>query len=262
MRNEKEIVEYSNEVAFKKVATPLKKVVLLSLLAGAYIGLGALLSVVVGSGFPEISASNPSLARLLSGITFPMGLVLITLCGGELFTGCWASFASNLWSGRERVSVFIKYSAIVWVMNFAGALFVAYFMAYLTEVSHYQSTYDGFMTIAKNKTSLPFHVTMLKAVAANWLVCLAIWLSYSAKSMLGKIIGIWIPITAFVTIGFEHSIANMFLLPVAMFEGYDLSVCDLFVKNLIPVTLGNMIGGFIFVGSSYYYLYNRESAKK
>lgn len=258
MRTPAEIVEYVNKSAKSKAATPTRKLLALAFLAGVYISMGALLSVVIGYGFGGVAQSNPAIVKLFMGATFPVGLIMIVLAGGELFTGCCAYFIPNVMNRRQKVSTAVRYCTIVWIMNFVGALFFGYFIVYLAEVSHYAPTIDGFMKIAAAKTANPFYVTVLKGIGANWLVCLAVWLGMSSKSVSGKILGIWFPVMTFVAIGFEHSVANMFFLPVAMFEGCDLSVGELFTSNLLPATLGNIIGGALFVGFAYYYLYDRD----
>lgn len=257
MRTPQEIVQFVNKSSAVKLDMPLRKLLILGFIGGVYIAFGALLSVTVGSGFPGVAAENPAIVKLLMGVVFPIGLIAIVLAGGELFTGCCATLAPNLLSGRSRWISVVKFCAIVWIANFIGSLFVGYFMVYLPELSHSYPTVDGFFAVAKAKTSNPFYITLLKGVAANWLVCLAIWLGISSKNTPGKIMGIWFPIMTFVTLGFEHSIANMFLLPVAMMEGFDISICDMMMSNIIPATLGNIIGGGLFIGGFYWYLYDR-----
>ncbi|MFI3281269.1 MAG: formate/nitrite transporter family protein [Rikenellaceae bacterium] len=258
MRSPQEIVQYVNKSAVTKEATPLNRLILLGIIGGVYISMGALLSVMIGYGFPGVAVSNPAIIKLFMGATFPIGLIMIVLAGGELFTGCCAYFVPNVMNGRQVWQTMVKYCTIVWLANFVGALLFGYFIVYLPHLSHYQQTLDGFLSIAQAKTSNPFYVTMLKGVGANWLVCLAMWLGMSSKSVAGKILGIWFPVMTFVAIGYEHSVANMFFLPIAMFEGFDLSVGQLFVNNLIPATLGNIIGGGVFVGGVYWYLYDRQ----
>ncbi|MFI3264448.1 MAG: formate/nitrite transporter family protein [Rikenellaceae bacterium] len=258
MRTPKEIVEYINQSAVAKEKLPMDRLLILGIIGGSYIAMGGLLSVIIGYGFPTIAAQNPAIIKLLMGATFPVGLIMIILAGGELFTGCCAYFIPNVMNRRQSPIMAVKFCAIVWITNFIGSLIFAYFIVYLPNISHYHPTIDGFLSIAKAKTTNPFYVTMLKGVGANWLVCLAVWLAASSKSVAGKILGIWFPVMTFVAIGYEHSIANMFFLPVAMLEGFDLSVAELFTKNLIPATLGNIIGGALFVGGFYWYIYDRE----
>ncbi len=258
MRGPQQIVEYINSNATAKASLPTSKVVVASIIGGIYIAMGGLLSVVIGYGFPEISSGNPALTKLLMGATFPVGLIMIVLAGGELFTGCCAYFIPNTLSGRERWSTPLKYCSIVWVANFVGALLFGYLLVYLPHISHYEPTLDGFMRIAEAKSSNTFMVTLLKGIGANYLVCLAVWLGAASKSAAGKIMGIWFPVMCFVAIGYEHSVANMFFLPVAMLEGFDLSIGELFVRNLIPSTIGNIIGGALCMGTVYWYLYDKK----
>lgn len=221
--------------------------------------MGATLSVISGYGFPEISAANPSLIRLAMGAVFPLGLILIILAGGELFTGNCAVLIPNVLSGRQSVGSMLRNWTFVWLSNFVGALFFGYLFVYLTGISSHETTLHGLHTIAAAKTSSPFFVALLKGVGANWLVCLAVWLAMASDRVSGKIIAIWFPIMAFITIGYEHSIANMFLLPMAMWEGYDISFGEIMSSNIIPVTIGNIIGGALFVGGLYWYLYDKKS---
>lgn len=258
MRSPQEIVKCITESAENKQNTPINKILLLGVIGGMYISMGGLLSIIVGYGFPGMAETNPSIIKLLMGTTFPIGLIMILMVGGELFTGCCATLIPSVFSGRIRWQWMVKYWIIIWITNFIGALIFGYFMVYLTNISHAYPTIDGFFTIAKAKSSNPFFVTLLKGVGANWLVCLAVWLGSASKSATGKILGIWIPVMTFVTIGYEHSIANMFFLPIAMLEGFDLSLADMFLKNLIPATIGNIIGGAIFVGGFYWYLFDRK----
>ncbi len=260
MRSPQEIVQYVNKSAFTKASTPLKKLIVLGIIGGIYISMGALLSIMIGYGFPGIAANNPAIIKLFMGATFPIGLIMIVLAGGELFTGCCAYFIPNVMNRRQKWQTMARYCTIIWLANFVGALIFGYFIVHLPHLSHYHPTFDGFMSIAEAKTSNPFYVTILKGIGANYLVCLAMWLGMSSKSVAGKILGIWFPVMTFVAIGYEHSVANMFFLPIAMFEGFELSIADLFIKNLIPATIGNIIGGAIFVGGVYWYLYDNDKA--
>lgn len=253
MLNPKEIVEYAAQSAMTKGAYSFKKVMPLSFLAGVYIAMGGLLAVLAGFGFPGIASENPGIVKLLMGATFPLGLMLVVLAGGELFTGNTAYFIPSTMSGQQPWSRAVRNWSLVWVGNFIGALFFAYFFVYLTKNLSSEPWIDGLNSIATSKTSNPFYVTFLKGIGANWLVCLAMWLGMSAKDTVGKILGMWWPVMAFVAIGYEHSIANMFFIPLAMMHGLDISIADLFIKNLIPATLGNIIGGAVFVGLAYWY---------
>src|SRR5690606_5485698 len=113
-------------------------------------------------------------------------------------------------------------------------------------------------SIGEYKVSQPFMVTLVKGIICNWMVALAMWIAYAAKDIAGKIIGIWFPIMAFVAMGFEHCVANMFFIPTAIFYGADISWFEFLFKNLLPVTIGNIIGGGLLVGTAYWYLYDKK----
>ena len=256
-----EILEYAENNAIKKDKLSFKKLGLLSFLAGVYITMGGLLSIMVGFGFPELAHSNPVFYKLGMGIFFPVGIILVAIAGAELFTGNTSYFIPALINKRVKWSGVLRNWSIVWIFNFIGSLFFLYFFIYLTGVIKEDCWVEGLNKLALAKTSKPFFITLLKGIAANWLVCLAMWLGMSSKSTAGKILGLWWPVMTFVTMGYEHSIANMFFLPMAMLNGTDISVVDLFVKNLIPATIGNIIGGAVFVGGFYSCIYNSESKK-
>lgn len=261
MLSPKEIVDYASKNAYEKGSYGIKKTMILSFLAGAYIAMGGMLSVLVGYGFTGAVAENPGLQKILMGAFFPVGLIMVVLAGGELFTGNTAYFVPNAMSGRQTWQIVLRNWTLVWIGNFLGALFFAYFLVYLTGSAHYEPWKSGFESIAIAKTSNPFFVTFLKGIGANWMVCLAMWLGISSKDTTGKIIGIWWPVMTFVAIGYEHCIANMFFIPLAMFQGADISMHALFIGNLLPSTLGNIIGGSIFVGGFYWYAHEKLGKK-
>ncbi len=255
MLTPKEIVTYAEKAAVEKGNYPFFKLGVLSFMAGAYVAMGGLIAILIGYGLPGLSEQNPSLVKLLMGATFPVGIMLVVLAGGELFTGNTAYFIPAVLERKTTWKKMFRNWILVWLGNFVGALFFAYFMVHLTKVVNYEPWSLAVDAIATAKTSNPFYVTFLKGVGANWLVCLAMWLGMSAQTTSGKIMGLWWPVMVFVAIGYEHSIANMFFIPLAMFKGFDLTVFDLFVKNLIPATLGNIVGGAVFVGLAYWYVF-------
>ncbi|MGL6297846.1 MAG: formate/nitrite transporter family protein [Methanobacteriaceae archaeon] len=268
-------------IAELKNNAPLGNVIILSFLAGAYIAFGGLLAEVatagmVAAGFP------PGLVKLVFGGVFPVGLMLVVLAGSELFTGNCMYMPMGILEGKASLGGLAKNWSISWVFNFVGALFVAYVFAYMAGILTAEPFMAGAITIAKTKAlggaqfegakyvmeagtfvkqsvmlkSLTWDQALLRAIGCNWLVCLAVYLAIASDDIIGKIMGIWFPIMAFVTIGFEHSIANMFFIPVAVFMG-EVSWYQCIVNNLIPVTIGNIIGGAVFVGVLYWYTYLR-----
>ena len=232
------------------------KTLVLAFLAGAYIALGGLLAVMIGGGVPGIAAENPGLQKLLMGAVFPLGLMMCAIAGADLFTGNTAYFIPPLMSGRLKVSQLLRNWSLVYLGNFAGALFVAFFMTYQTGLFDNAPWHDSILNIADAKTGNPFFKTFLKGIGANWLVALAMWLSFASKDVVGKLAAIWFPVMAFVAMGFEHSVANMYFIPTAIFYGSSVSWAEFFVSNLIPATLGNIVGGGGLVGLLYWYVYN------
>ncbi len=260
MKSPQEIVAYTYKLAVIKTEMSASQIGIAGFLAGAYISMGALVSIVIGYGFEGITAVNPAVLRLLMGITFPVGLIIIMLAGGELFTGNCAVLLPRFMSGKLSGWTILKNWSLIWISNFAGALFFSYFLVYLTEISSIDYIQFALGDIVDQKCTNPFFVSMLKGVGANWLVCLAVWLSLSSDFVAGKIVGIWFPIMTFVAVGYEHCIANMFFIPLAMMEGAEVTIAELFTTNLIPVTIGNIIGGALFVGGLYWYLYGQRRA--
>jgi len=253
-----ETVEVVNHTAEAKKVMPSKKTFVLALLAGGYIAMGSLLALVVGGAMPGLAASNPGLQKFFFGAVFPLGLILCAVAGAELFTGNTAYFIPSVLSKRMSFKVPLKNWGIVYFGNFIGSLIVAYFLVYLTGALMNSPSVDSAINIAIAKTSNPFYKTFLKGIACNWMVALAMWLAYASKDIASKVLGIWFPVMAFVAMGFEHCVANMFFIPVAIFHGADISWFDFIVKNLIPATLGNIVGGALFVGTAYWYVYDKK----
>jgi formate/nitrite transporter len=159
-------------------------------------------------------------------------------------------------SKKISVGLLLRNWTLVYAGNFIGSIFVAYFMVTLTGIFSSSPWLETIYNIADSKTSASFLQVFLKGIGANWLVALAMWLAYASKDITGKILGIWFPVMAFVAIGFEHSIANMFFIPAAIFNGASVTWYDFFIHNLIPATLGNIVGGSGLVGLIYFYIYN------
>lgn len=253
-----ETVQVVNHTAEAKQKTSADKVFILAILGGGYIAMGSLLALIVGGAMPGLAETNPGLQKFFFGAVFPLGLILCAVAGAELFTGNTAYFIPSVLSKRMSFKVPLKNWGIVYFGNFIGSLIVAYFLVYLTGALLNSPSIDSAISIAIAKTSNPFYKTFLKGIACNWMVALAMWLAYSAKDITGKILGIWFPVMAFVAMGFEHCVANMFFIPVAIFHGADITWMDFIVKNLIPATLGNIVGGGLFVGTAYWYAYDKK----
>jgi formate/nitrite transporter len=238
----------------------------LGVLAGAFIGLGAVFSTVVGTD----STLGYGVTRWLAGIAFSLGLILVVIAGAELFTG------NNLMvmavaSRQVTVGRLLRTWAIVYVGNFVGALSIVAMVALAGWWTlDDKAVGSSALTIAATKTSLPFGTIFFRGILANALVCLAVWLATGGRSLTDKILAIVPPIAAFVACGFEHSVANMYFIPMGLVlkgkEGLTSAVGTSsltitgFLKNLVASTLGNIVGGAILVGIVYWFVYLRPSA--
>ena len=260
----------SKSVGVKKAALPLVNALILGALAGAYIGFGAALATLVGHD--AASKVGVGIAQILAGSVFSVGLILVVIAGAELFTGNNLMIASVLERENRFISMLSRWG-VVYLANFIGALLLA-FMMYESGLWKMASGAVGAkaVAIANAKVNLPFGEAFFRAVGCNWLVCLAVWMALSAKEIAGKILAIFFPIMAFVALGYEHCVANMYFVPIGLFlkdtsvaAGADLGSLtwgNFLTVNLIPVTLGNIVGGAIFVGSTYWWVYVRGQAKK
>lgn len=244
---------------------------ILGFLAGAYIAFGGLLAEIANTGM--IAAGCPvGLSKFVFGAVFPVGLIMVVICGSELFTGDVMFMTMGVLDGKASIGSLAKNWIGSWVFNLIGSIFVAYVLAYMTGIMAPEAFTKGAIGIAQTKSlggatflsagkttaSLTWVQAFLRAIGCNWLVCLAVYLANAADDVIGKILGIWFPIMAFVTIGFEHSVANMFFIPLGIFLGAKVTWAQFFVNNLIPVTLGNIVGGAIFVAMAYWFVYLRD----
>lgn len=248
----------AEELGVKKATNDATSLFLLAVLAGAFIAVGALFSTTASVGAESLGFGP---AKVLAGLVFCAGLVFVVVAGAELFTGnnlivmSWAS-------GRVSTAQVLRNWGIVYVGNFVGALVTA-LLVYVAE----QHTLAGgavggkAVGIGLAKVQLSFTVAFSRGILCNALVCLAVWLTLSCRSTGDKILAILFPITAFVATGMEHCIANMYFIPMALFiDGgtiESLTWSAFFVKNLVPVTLGNIVGGSLMVGGLYWVIYLR-----
>lgn len=249
----KEVLALAGRSAAGKLRLTTRKTLLLAFLAGAYIAMGGLFSLMAGFGFPG-AAEAPGLQRLLSGLVFPLGLILVVFAGAELFTGNNAVLVPGALGRRYGWGKVVRNWTLVYFGNFAGALFFAYFLVVLPGVLSSGLWQGAACDIAQAKVSMPWLTVFLRGVGANWLVCLAVWLGLSANDAAGRMLGLFFPIMCFVVIGYEHCIANMFFIPLGMMLGAPVSAAELLFGNLVPATLGNIAGGGLFVGGLYWYL--------
>jgi len=242
------------------------RTLVLSLLAGFYIAFGAQLATVVTQDAAAFVGTG--ISRFIGGSVFSLGLMLVVVCGAELFTGnslltkaalhgeiTWAKLAEN-WG-------------IVIAGNLAGSVFFAWLMfrSNLWQSGHLA---EHAVAIAGAKSRLPFDVALIRGVLCNWLVCLAVFMATAARDIPGKLLACYVPIMAFVASGFEHSVANMYFIPTGILLSEKLGRAEtgldwvnFFLGNILPVTLGNILGGVVFVAFAYWFIYlkgNRASA--
>ncbi len=255
----KDVINAAVEAGAKKAELSsgnYKKLTVLSILAGIYISMGGVLSLIIGFGFPEITSQNPSLQRLLSGAMFPIGLILVVVLGAELFTGNNALLIPSYMAKRHSFNAVLKNWIMVYFGNFIGAIMFTYLFVYLSGLTASEPYHGAIVKVAEAKVlSMSWLTVFLKGIGANWFVCLAVWLALSGKSLLAKMAGCWLPVMAFVALGYEHSIANMFFIPAGMLEGAEVTIAQAVLNNFIPATLGNIIGGAVFVGGVHAYLH-------
>ena len=254
-----ELIKMYSLLGSTKTEQPVFKTFILAIFAGGFIALGALGSQIVSCGVVPVA-----LGRVLSGLIFPIGLAMVIIAGGELFTGNCLLFIPVL---DHQISImdFVKNLAIVYLGNMVGSCFIAFLVNY----GHVLTLYNGelvksVVTTASVKANMPFLDAFFKGILCNVLVCIAVWASQAAEELSGRIIALYLPIFLFVVCGFEHSVANMYFIPVGMLAQYVYGVqgntplFGFFVTNLIPVTLGNLVGGSILVGGGYYLAYLRS----
>lgn len=241
---------YQNAVTIgeKKAAMPAAKIFTMGIISGCHIAMGALLAVTVGGSCPGLASTNPGLQKILFGaFGLPFGLFMTVVGGGELFTGNTAVVTAAAIEGKASTGGLLKNWIFSYVGNFLGSLLIVYLAITAGAVSNPATA----MGIASTKTSLTFLQAFTRGVLCNWLVCMAVWMSISASDAFGKFCAIFLPISAFVAMGLDHSVANMFLIPLGMALGAGVSWPQFLMANLLPVTLGNIVGGAVAVCGLY-----------
>jgi formate transporter len=279
----------AEESGVRRASTDPLTLLVLGVLAGAFISFGAIFATTVSAGGIAITAADGKLAlstglpygvvRLLTGVAFSVGLILVVIGGAELFTGnniivmAWAS-------GKVKTRALLLNWILAFIGNFAGAILTAALMFFTA-----QYTFGGgavglaALNTANAKASLAFIPALTLGIMCNALVCLAVWMCFSARTTVDRVLTIVPPIAAFVASGFEHSIANVYFIPMGLFikagapdsfwralgktpaDFPELTWDNFFVGNLLPVTIGNIIGGSIMVGAVYWFVYLRREKR-
>lgn len=269
-----EIARTAVEAGRKKTLLPWYHQFVLGILAGAFIAFAS-----SGSNAAIHTIQSVGIAKALAGALFATGLILVVVAGAELFTGNCLIVMACL-EGRASWRLLLKNWVFVYLGNFVGSLLVVFFILKSGQLNFSQGLLGGFtISIAAYKTGLTFGKAFFMGILCNWLVCLAVWMSYGAGDIAGKILAIFFPIWLFITSGFEHSVANMYYIPAGILakgnadwlgQALELGVAPESIQslswgpflfnNLLPVTLGNIVGGSVLVGLAYWFVYIRRSS--
>lgn len=250
-------------VGTNKAKLPIAKMFVLAIFAGVFIAIAG-----ASASIASATVSDPSTSRLLNALIFPGGLVMVVLAGSELFTGNCLLLIPLL-EKKIKLHELLKSWFVVYLGNLCGSLFVSSIFVY----SHTVGLFEGqlaqsLVNTAVTKTSLAFSDAFLRAILCNVLVCIAVWITIGASTAVGKVFGLYLPIVVFVLAGYEHCVANMFYIPAGIFSAGEYGIAaeglnwgSFFLKNLLPVTLGNILGGFL-VGGGYWFAYLHQNPHK
>lgn len=267
-----EILDVTIETGKAKASGSFGKLFVLGILAGAFIAFAAEGSNMAAFNLLA-SPDTYGLGKCLAGSIFGTGLMLVVLAGGELFTGNTLIMAAVA-DKQVTLARMLRNWIIVYLGNLAGSLLIAYMINASGQLDSSAGLLGGMtIKIAAGKCGLSFLKAFVLGIMCNWLVCLAVWLSFGADTMSGKILGIFFPIWLFITSGFEHSVANMYYIPAGIMAKSNelyvtmsglsaealagLNVQNFLIANLLPVTLGNIVGGAGFVALAYFYAYKK-----
>ena len=245
----KEIAQATIQAGIGKTKLSIVQMLVLGIFAGIFIAFGGQGSIVASQ---SIGGIDVGLSKLISAAVFPVGLMLVVICGAELFTG------NNLMTlgvfKREcGLKCVLKNWFFVYLGNFIGSIFIAAMIANSGLMSG--AALEKAVAIANGKVSLPLGALLLRAIICNILVVLAVWMATGARDVTGKIFACWFPIMLFVVSGYEHSVANMYFLTLGKFLGAQVGWGQMWTANIIPVTIGNIIGGAVIVPLFYYIAY-------
>lgn len=267
-----DIARKAEAIGVQKTRMNVPSLLALAILAGAFIALGGMFATTVLAGADGVVPFG--ISRLLSGLVFCLGLILVVVGGAELFTGntlmvmAWAA-------GEVRLREMLRAWAIVYIGNFVGAIGTAALVFLSGQYLAGKGSVAGVaLNLALAKVTLSFDHALFLGILCNVLVCLAVWLAFGARSTTDKVLALLFPVLAFVVAGFEHSVANMYLIPLGLFikawapaalwaeiggnaANYAALTWPAFFVSLIPVTIGNIVGGGVLVGLVYWFIYLR-----
>ena len=264
-----DIADFTVNAGIKKANLTVINQFVLGIMAGAFIAFGA-----QAANMASHTIVNVSIGKFIGGLIFPVGLMLVLMAGAELFTGnCLMIMA--LAERKITLLQLLRSWIIVYLGNLAGGILIAFLISWSGQLNYTGGLLGGFtIKAAAGKVTLSFMNAFVLGILCNWIVCLAVWISFGAKDGITKMFCAFFPIWLFVASGFEHSVANMYYIPAGIIAKYNplyvskaleagasqsaidsLNWCSMFTNNLLPVTLGNIIGGSCFVGLSYWFAY-------
>ena len=261
MNSPAEIAKLYVYIGASKSKLPVGRMLMLAVFGGLFIAMGGL-----GSSIASYGVQPAAIGKILGALVFPIGLMMILVGGGELFTGNSLILMAVL-DKRATVKGMLRNWGIVYLGNFIGSMIIALIVAYSGLLEYFDGTMKQVViNVAVTKVNLSFLQAFLRGILCNFMVCIAVWASVSAADIVSKIAAMYLPIFLFVLCGFEHCVANMYFIPTGILSSciYNIPAGDMtlvsflvkfVVNNLIPVTLGNITGGAIMVGMGYWYVY-------
>ena len=228
------------------------------LLSGLFVVFGAVFALVAAGGISaDTRSASPAIPHIISGITFPIALILIMFVGGDLYTGNCLYIGVGWFSGRITLRQALNVLVVSFFSNLCGCLFFSYFLGYRTGLFTAAPYNSWVLSVANGKVGLDWGEVVLRGIGANTLVCIGIFMGSSSRDALGRLVIAWIPVMVFSIIGYEHVVANMSFIPIAlMYSGTDFSTPQYISRSMIPAALGNLIGGAFLLGGFLVYLYN------
>eukprot|EP00590_Aulacoseira_subarctica_P007780 CAMPEP_0172422476 /NCGR_PEP_ID=MMETSP1064-20121228/8624_1 /TAXON_ID=202472 /ORGANISM="Aulacoseira subarctica , Strain CCAP 1002/5" /LENGTH=310 /DNA_ID=CAMNT_0013163353 /DNA_START=8 /DNA_END=940 /DNA_ORIENTATION=- len=236
------LYEGAVDLGVKKASFSFDKIFKLAIVSGAHIGFGAYLALTVGGACFGIATDNPGLQKMILGaFGLPFGLLMTIVTGGELFTGNTALVTAAVMEGKSSWKDLVKSWSASFTGNFVGSIL----LAYLAFQSGTLGNGPAAVAIATGKCSLSWQTAFVRGLLCNWLIGMSVYMASGCASIAGKTIAVWFPVSAFVALGLDNSVANMFLIPLGMMRGAQVTIPQFLLKNLIPVTLGNIVGGAI-----------------
>lgn len=263
--NPKAITEKTITLGRQKIEKSVVAQVLSGILAGAYIAFAGVISQVAAHGIEPFG-----IAKVVAGAVFASGLIYVMVAGADLFTGNIMLGITALFAKKTSLSSYVKNLLLLFVVNFLGALIVVAIVAGAGIAGNAEGALgERMVAIAEAKCSLSFIEAFMRGVGCNWLVGLAIWMAVATGDTTGKILACFFPVMTFVALGFEHSIANMYFIPLGLIlkgaypavAATNLTWANFFFTNELPVTLGNIVGGALFVGGIYFAIYRPKGEK-